>query len=61
MVEDENVVFSTIEVEDKYAGPSELEDLKVTEYVGRIRRRPLEREDGASVHLATTEAIFMPD
>ena len=26
-----------------------------------IRSRPFEREDGAPVHLATTEARFMPD
>ena len=27
----------------------------------RIRSGPFEKEDGASVHLATTEARFMPD
>ena len=36
-------------------------DLEVTEYIARIRSGPFEREDGASVHLATTEARFMPD
>ena len=46
---------------DKYAGPSGLGDLEVTEYIARIRRGPLELEDGASVHLATTEARFMAD
>ena len=55
------MVFSTIEVGDMHAGPSGLEDLEVTEYIARIRRGPLEREDGASVHLATTETRFMPD
>ena len=30
-------------------------------YIARIRSGPLEREDGASVHLATTEARFIPD
>ena len=55
------MVFSTIEVEDKHAGPSGLGYLKVTEYIARTRRRPLEREDGASIHLATTETRFMPD
>ena len=34
---------------------------EVTEYIARIRSGPFEREDGASVHLATTEARFMPD
>ena len=38
-----------------------LGDLEVTEYIARIRSGPFEREDGASVHLATTEARFMPD
>ena len=55
------MVFSNIEVGDKHAGPSGLGDLEVTEYIARIRRGPLEREDGASVHLATTEARFMHD
>ena len=57
------VVFSNIEVRVKRAGPSGLGDLEVTEYIARIRVRsgPFEREDGASVHLATTEARFMPD
>ena len=45
----------------KRAGPSGLGDLEVTEYIARIRSGPFEREDGASVHLATTEARFMPD
>ena len=27
----------------------------------RVHTRPFEREDGAPVHLATTEARFMPD
>ena len=49
------MVFSTIDVGDKHAGPSGLEDLEVTEYIAPIRRGPLEREEGASVHLATTE------
>ena len=35
-------------------------DLEVTEYI-RIRSGPFEREDGASVHLAMTEARFMAD
>ena len=34
---------------------------EVTEYIARIRSGPFEREDGAPVHLATTEARFMPD
>ena len=61
--EEESVVFSNIEVRVKRAGPSGLGDLEVTEYIARIRsgRGPFEREDGASVHLATTEARFMPD
>ena len=57
---DESVVFSNIEVRVKRAGPSGLGDLEVTEYIARIRSGPFEREDGASVHLATTEARFMP-
>ena len=57
MVEEENVVFSTIEVGDKHAGPSGLGDLEVTEYIARIRRGPLEREDCASVHLVP---IYIP-
>ena len=40
---------------------SGLGDLEVTEYIARIRSGPFEREDGASVHLATTEARFMPN
>ena len=61
--EEESVVFSNIEVRVKRAGPSELGDLEVTEYIARIRVRsgPFEREDGAFVHLATTEARFMAD
>ena len=55
------VVFSNIEVRVKRAGPSGLGDLEVTEYIVRIRSGPFEREDGAPVHLATTEARFMPD
>ena len=43
------------------SGPSGLGDLEVTEYIARIRSGPFEREDGAPVHLATTEARFMPD
>ena len=56
-------VFSNIEVRVKRVGPSGLGDLEVTEYIARIRIRsgPFEREGGASVHLATTEARFMPD
>ena len=59
--EEESVVFSNIEVRVKRAGPSGLGDLEVTEYIARIRSGPFEREDGASVYLATTEARFMPD
>ena len=61
--EEESVVFSNIEVRIKRAGPSGLGDLEVTEYIARIRVRsgPFEREDGASVHLVTTEARFMAD
>ena len=57
------MVFSNIEVWVKHVGPSGLGDLEVTEYISRIRVRsgPFEREDGASVHLATTEARFMAD
>ena len=60
---EESVVFLNIEVRVKRAGPSGLGDLEVTEYIARklIRSRPFEREDGAPVHLATTEARFMPD
>ena len=58
--EEESVVFSNIEVRVKRAGPSGLGDLEVTEYI-RVRSGPFEREDGASVHLATTEARFMAD
>ena len=36
-------------------------DLEETEYIARIRSGTFEREDGAFVHLATTEARFMPD
>ena len=59
--EEESVVFSNIEVRVKRAGPSGLGDLEVTEYIALICSGPFEREDGASVHLATTEARFMPD
>ena len=55
------MVFSNIEVRVKRAGPSGLGDLEVTEYIARICSGPFEREDGAPVHLATTEARFMPD
>ena len=60
---EESVVFSNIEVRVKRAGPSGLGDLEVTEYIARIHIRSglFEREGGASVHLATTEARFMPD
>ena len=63
VVEEVSVVYSNIEVRVKRAGPSGLGDLEVTEYIARIRIRsgPFEREDDASVHLATTEARFMPD
>ena len=43
------MVFSTIEVRDKRAGPSGLGDVEVTEYIARIRRGQFEREDGVSV------------
>ena len=33
----------------------------VTEYIARIHSGPFEGEDGAFVHLATTEARFMSD
>ena len=59
--EEESVVFSNIEVTVKRAGPSGLGDLEETEYIARIGSGPFEREDGAFVHLATTEARFMPD
>ena len=55
------MVFSNIEVWVKRAGPSVLGDLEVTEYIARIRSGSFEREDGAFVYLATTEARFMPD
>ena len=61
MVEEESVVFVNIEVGDKHARTSGLGDVEVTEYIARIRRRLLEREDGTSVHLATTETRFMPE
>ena len=54
MEEEESVVFLNIEVRVKRAGPSGLGDLEVTEYIARIRSQPF-------VHLATTEARFMPD
>ena len=53
--------MSDIEVRVKRTGPSGLGDLEVTEYIAPIRSVPFEREDDASVHLATTEATFMPD
>ena len=59
--EEESVVFSNIEVRVKRAGPSGLGDLEVMEYIARIHSGPFEREDGAFIHLATTEARFMPD
>ena len=59
--EEESVVFSNIEVRVKRAGHSGLGDLEVTEYIARIRSGPFERDDGASVHLATTEARVMSD
>ena len=55
--EEESVVFSNIKVRVKRTGPSGLGDLEVMEYVACIPVR--EREDGASVHLATTEARLM--
>ena len=61
MVEEESVVFSNVEVRAKRAGPSGLGDMEVTEYIARMRSGSFEREDGASVHLATTEARFMHD
>ena len=54
--EEESVVFSNIEIRVKRAGPSGLGYVEVTEYIARIRSGQFEREDGASVHLATTEA-----
>ena len=59
--EEESVVFSNIEVRVKRAGPSGLGDLEVTEYIAHIHSGPIERNDGASVHLATTEGRFMID
>ena len=53
--------ISNIEVRVKRAGHSGLGDLEATEYIARIRSGPFEREDGAPVHLATTEARLMPD
>ena len=61
VVEEESVVFSNIEVRVKRAEPSGLGDLEVMEYIACIRSGPFERKDGTSVHLATTEARFMPD
>ena len=55
------MVISIIEVRVKRAGPSGLGDLEMTEYIARIRSGPFEREDGAFVHLATTEERCMPD
>ena len=51
-VVEESVVFSTIEVRDKRAWSSRLGEhgeVKVTEYIARIRRGQFERENGASV------------
>ena len=53
--EEESVVFSNVEVRVKRAGPSGLGELEVAECIARILSGPFEREDGASVHLATTE------
>ena len=61
VLEEESVIFSNIEVRVNRAGPSGLGNLEVTEYIARIRSGPFEREDGASVHPAMTEARFMPD
>ena len=58
---EESVVFSNIVVRVKRTVPSGLGDVEVTEYIARIRSGPFEREDGTPVHLATTEARFMPD
>ena len=58
---DHQVVFSNIEVRVKRGGHSGLGHLEVTEYITRIRSGLFERKDGTSVHLATTEARFMPD
>ena len=52
------MVFSTIEVGDKHAGSSGLGDQEVTEYIACIHRGPLEREIGASIHLATSPSLF---
>ena len=62
-MEEESVVFSNIKVRVKRAGPSGLGDLEVTEYIARIRGGPFEtrKERRISVHLATTEASFMPE
>ena len=49
-----------LDIRVKRAGPSGLGDLEVMEYI-RVRSGPFEREDGASVHLATTKARFMAD
>ena len=49
VVEEESVVFSTIEIRDKRAGLSRLGDLEMTEYIARIYRGQFERENGASV------------
>ena len=53
VAEEKSLVFSTIEVGVKQAGPSYI-------YIACIRRRSLEQEDCASVHLVMTEARFMP-
>ena len=54
------MVFSNIKVRVKRAGPSGLGDLEVTEYIAHIRSGTFEREDGASVHLATTSLVPRP-
>ena len=56
-----NVVESVSAAFSVLIGSSGLGDLEVTEYIARIRSGPFEREDGVSVHLATTEARFMAD
>ena len=60
MVEEESVVFSN-RGQGQARWASGLGDLEVTEYIARIRSGPFERKDGTPVHLATTEARFMPD
>ena len=55
------MVFLNVEVRAKRSGPSGFGDMEVTEYIARMRSGSFERKDGASVHLATTEARFMHD